>query len=827
MHRPSTKDPRVKALRMAPLSMLCALVSDLAIADPHAFDIAPQPLASALNRLAAQSGLQVIFDGTLVLGKNSPGVVGAKESEAALAEVLKGSGLTWRATGGQSVMLEKAPEPSTSLHLGETMITGQGMGQVTENSGSYTTGAVSVGSKTPTSLRYTPQSVSVLTQQFIEDKNITTLPEALRRAPGVTVQNAGSDSYDFYARGFNIDSIQIDGASPMALSSVASAFYSERQYNMLEFDHIEVLRGANALFGGVGDPGGTVNLVRKRALPDYKLSVEASAGTWDNYHSQIDVTGPLTENKNLRGRVAVSYTDRQYFADNQATQKPAIFGVLEGDISPDTTLTLGGFYERKHSNVSLGLPRYTTGADIGLPRHTSLGQNWSYIDNTSQEIFAKVDHYFANDWKLNVAYTTTHDDSEGVSAVTVNALNPVTLVGPTRNGSYNKSWSDQNLLDTNLSGHVEAFGREHEFVVGADYQKVVSEWRGSGVLSNIRQPVNVFDPVYWDPNPISKATPRVYSPNTQEQYGLYSRVTLQLADPFKLILGGRLARYHFKQIYTNAGVVQSDVDMREPTRFTPYAGAIYDLNDQWSLYGSYSKIFKPQQSYLKGPVGSGSVVDPMEGKTFEVGIKGELFDGALNTSAGVFYTKRQNGAVLDANYPEDSVLFGGSCCYLNQEQVISKGLELTASGELQRNWMVMASYIYNNNKNKSDGAALSTITPKHEVKLWTTYQLPHRLSDWTIGGGVSLQSATYVSGTSVRVDDTGAIVERNIPFDYSQSGYAVWDALVKYRVDKNWTVALNGNNLLDRTYYQTVSSAANGNYYGEPRNFTLTARGEF
>jgi len=346
-------------------------------------------------------------------------------------------------------------------------------------------------------------------------------------------------------------------------------------------------------------------------------------------------------------------------------------------------------------------------------------------------------------------------------------------------------------------------------------------------LSHSGTPANVFDPGYWDPNPISYATPRVYSPNTQEQYGLYSRLTLQVADPFRFILGGRLARYHFEQTYKNAGVVQSEIDMREPTRFVPYAGAIYDLDDQWSLYTSYSKIFKPQQSYLKGPVTSSQTLEPLEGKTYEFGLKGELFDGRLNTGAALFYTKRENGAVQDPDYAAESVLWGGSCCYLNQGEVISKGIELEASGEVMKDWNVMASYVYNNNRNKTDSVAFSSITPKHQVKLWTTYQLPGQLDDWTVGGGVNLQSATYVSGTASRIDGAGAVVETGIPFDYSQSGYAVYDAMVKYRVDDHWSLTLNANNLFDKVYYQTVASTVNGNFYGDPRNYMLTLRGEF
>ncbi|MEX5624034.1 TonB-dependent receptor plug domain-containing protein, partial [Pseudomonas syringae] len=88
-----------------------------------------------------------------------------------------------------------------------------------------------MGSKSPTSLRETPQSVSVLSSQLIEDRSITSLQDALKMAPGVTVQKTTSDTYEFYSRGFNIDSIQIDGAAPMALSSVATSFYSRRLYN--------------------------------------------------------------------------------------------------------------------------------------------------------------------------------------------------------------------------------------------------------------------------------------------------------------------------------------------------------------------------------------------------------------------------------------------------------------------------------------------------------------------------------------------------------------------------------------------------------------------
>ena len=794
----------------------------------HQYDLPASALEQSLNAFAQAASINLSFDPALVRGKYATALHGGYTVEQGLNQLLLGSGLGASQTANGNWMLNPVVTTGgTALELGSTLVSGQGMGEMTENTGSYTSGAVSVGSKTPTSLRDTPQAVSVLSSQLIEDRSVTSLQDALKMAPGVTVQKTTSDTYEFYSRGFNIDSIQIDGAAPMALSSVATSFYSRRLYNLVEFDHVEVLRGAGALFGGVGDPGGVINLVRKRPLSDFQLKFEAAAGSWDNYRSQVDLTGPLTDSGNVRGRLVTAYTDRQYFTDKLATQKPTVYGVVEVDLGPQTIFTLGGMYESTHSNSSLGLPRYTTGADIGLARHTNLGQNWSYMDNISQEIFTKVDHYFDNDWKLNVSYTNTRDAGEALAAVSGNAVNPVTLAGPVWRASYNVYSTSQDLIDSNLSGHFDAFGREHQFVLGADYQRVTSRWQGSGVFTGTGVPINVFDPGYWKPTTISLETPRDYSPNTQEQYGLYGRLTLQVTDPLKVILGGRAARYHFEQVYTNAGVVQSDIDMREPTRFVPYFGAIYDLDDQWSLYGSYSKIFKPQQSYLSGPLGSNQVLEPLVGKTSELGIKGELLDGRLNTSLAVFYTKRENGAVEDTNYPRESVLYGGSCCYVNEGEVVSKGIELEATGEIRKDWNLMASYVYNYNKNRTDSTALSTITPKHQFKLWTTYQLPGEFSDWTVGGGVDLQSATYVSGETVRVNGAGTVVETGIPFDYKQSGYAVWNALLKYRVDDHWTVSLNANNLFDKSYYQTVSSAANGNFYGDPRNYMLTLRGEF
>ncbi len=298
-----------------------------------------------------------------------------------------------------------------------------------------------------------------------------------------------------------------------------------------------------------------------------------------------------------------------------------------------------------------------------------------------------------------------------------------------------------------------------------------------------------------------------------------------------LILGGRAQRYHFWQTYRTLGNgnwnTVSNPEQRIGTKVTPFGGLVYDLNDQWSAYASYSEIFKPQSNRLAGPQGSSNTLEPMTGKTYETGLKGELFDGALNTNIALYYTTRENEAVQDLAYPQQSALFSGSCCYLPSGKVVSKGVDLEVSGELMPDWMLIGGYTFNLNRNRTSGAALNTVMPKHLFKLYTTYRLPGALNDFKVGGGVQVQSATYVSGTASSVDSTGQVISDSEPFDYAQAGYATWNGLVEYRIDEHWDVTLNGNNLFDKKYYETVGTSTYGNYYGEPRNFMLTLRGTY
>lgn len=823
--------------RLSLLSASLLLASTLHAQEPlHSVHLPAQPLDQALNALADQTGGRILFTTDVAEGLSAQALAGEMSLQEALRHLLLGSGLEAKAIPDGSFVITPAQTETAPLELGAIIIQGQGMGQATENSGSYTPGRTSVGSKSPSTLREIPQSISVITRQAIEDRQLTDINDAMKAVPGVTVQSGTFRLQDFYSRGFPIQNIQIDGAAPMALGTTAGSFYSSNVYDLAEFDHVEVLRGSSALFGGTGDPSGIINLARKRPLDTYQLKLAASAGSWDNYRSELDVTGPLGFDGRLRGRLVMAYQDRQYVVDNRATDKPFLYGVLEADLAETTMVTTGLRFNKIHeTGTASAVPRYSNGADLGLSRSTGLSTTWAYADGFSREYFAKLDHRLDDDWKLNLSYTNIYDTIATNNATTLNSVNPVTGAGVTRYGTYNTQWSEQNLWDANLSGDFSLLGLEHRLVLGTDYQEIDSRWRGTGAFATAGGAVDVFDPdsTPWNDPGARPALTRDYTPNSQSQYGLYTNLRLQLAEPLHLILGARAQRYEFQQTYQTAdasGTVwtrQSSVDMRESTRVTPFAGIVYDLSDAWAAYASYAEIFKPQQNLLKGPASSGSPLDPMTGKTYETGIKGELFGGAANASIALYYTRREDQAVQDANYPATQVLFGGNCCYLNGGETVSKGIDMEISGELLPDWMLMASYTLNLNRNRNTGSALSTVTPKHMAKLFTTYRLPGVLNDFRIGGGVDIQSATHVSGTASTYDSLGNVIQANVPFEYKQGGYAIWNAMLDYRIDERWNLTLNANNLLDKTYYQTVGTASYGNYYGDPRNYMLTLRGTF
>ena len=801
MQHPLPEGLPIKSLSAAPLTLLCVLISGLAFADPHSFNIAPQPLASALNRLAAQSGLQVIVDGTLVAGKNSLGVVGPKEPEAALAEVLKGSGLTWRATGANSVMLEKAPESSSTLQLGETAIVGQEMGETTENTGSYTTGAMQTATKLPLTLRETPQSVSVVTRKRMDDKAMTTISDVAQSAPGIFLNNSGGVARPtFSARGFDVDTVMYDGFPTSFLTYLPSS-----EANLAMYDRVEIVRGATGLAQGAGSPAAAINLVRKRPTHKFQAVLTGSAGSWDDYSSTLDIGGPLNESGTLRARTVLSRQDSKSFRESVESDADLYYGVVDADLTDTTTLTLGAYRQKDYTNyVWGGLPMARGGGHLGLPRDTFLGHDYEYMNNRTTGYFATLEHGFANNWKLRMAAMQSTTDNDVLAS---------SIWGYNRHYLWTQAMEQKERgYDLALSGPFQLLGQEHEFSMGLSKRQL--DYRTGNIWERfIDSNVDLFA---WDPRGHTKPN-IVKGPDgrleTTTQDSLYASTRLRLTEPLSLILGGRLDWYEFESRATPAS------SYKVTRNLTRYAGLVYDLDANHSVYVSYTDIFKPQTEKGLG----GQVIEPILGENYEVGIKGEYFDGALNASLAVFQIDQKNRA-QELPDVKGCGPAANSSCHEASGLVRSRGVDLEIQGALTENWQLAAGYTYTQTKYVNDanatleGQDFNRRLPRQLFKLSTIYSLPGDLQRWRIGGDVYQQSQIRTAGGS------GSSAWQN-----RQGSYTVAGLVAGYKASEQLDLQFNVNNLFDRTYYVSI---ANGGYepydvYGDPRNFKLTARYSF
>ena len=273
--------------------------------------------------------------------------------------------------------------------------------------------------------------MSVVTRQRMDDQNMNSLQDAMRQVTGVTIKtyNSGSSLNDVYMRGFLVDQVQVDGVSqPTGQGDMATSF------DLAMYDRVEVLRGPSGLYQGAGEPGGTINVVRKRALNKFALGGELAAGSYDHYRSSVDVTGPLNDQGTVRGRFITAYENNKSFVDYAQNERPMVYGRLEFDLDPSTTLSVGGAYQQNHSTPAFGLPAYADGKLLDVPRSTFVDAKWNDLNEKVWETFAEVDHALDNGGQFKT--TLTYRDAETPSVTspgpTVRSIRTPATAGPWR-----------------------------------------------------------------------------------------------------------------------------------------------------------------------------------------------------------------------------------------------------------------------------------------------------------------------------------------------------------------------------------------------------------
>lgn len=798
-------------LRPAPLALAAALAlagsslhaQSVALAPsaaPLQFNIAAKPLAQALSDWALQAHLQLIVQPSLVSGKTSPAVTGTLTPRQALDRLLGSSGLVG-VQDGNAIVIKRAGTAGDAVTLGTVTVTGQAEHSgTTEGTGSYTqTGPSSTATGLPLSLRETPQSVSVITQQQMQDQGMRSLDDVADVATGLSYSKLGTERSYFYSRGSTVTDLQLDGMP----SSVAESFSTDvlSLNNMAIYDRVEVVRGANGLLQGSGNPSATLNLVRKRPTREFQFSAEAGVGSWADYTGQVDVSGPLNKAGTLRGRAVLYGNNANSFRSGAGTDNKLFYGILEADISASTTVSLGAMAQRdNHKGYDWGgLPIKADGSFYDLPRSTSLAGPWAHLNRDNYSLFGDITHNFGNGWKVTAAANLMRSEADYLASISTRVSGDTYRLATSNTLYTDKQWS----FNLKASGPFNLFGRSHDLILGATRRKDDLTYPFYSATSS--NTVNILDFDFWSlaQPTINYASASNYAYQRNES-GLFAATRLRPRDDLSVILGGRLS---WADYATSSPTLYTRYD--SGSQFVPYAGVVYDLSPQHTVYASYTSIYALQTSY--GPNG---LLDPVTGKNYEAGVKSSWQDNRLNTSMAVFQTDQLNLPVA-LSVASTCGGPGTYTCYTEGAKVRNRGFELEASGALTPQWNLAAGFTYSDPEyvqGPNTGKDYNTQIPRRLLKLSTDYRLPG--GRWRVGGNVQLQSGVYYETSTYRVQ---------------QGSYSTINLHANYRHDAHWSVQFNVRNATDKNYYQTIPTNTffRGAYYGAPRSFAVRVRYDY
>lgn len=668
----------------------------------------------------------------------------------------------------------------------------------------YTVRDTSSATKLTLSPRETPQSLTVMTRERLDDQRLTSLREVLDNTPGIYSNQYDTERVLFYARGFLIDTLMYDGVPTHTNFSTSSI---DETLDTALYDRIEIVRGATGLMTGAGSPAASVNLVRKHAdskVPAYSFSL--SGGSWNNGRVDADVTVPLNADASVRARFVGAAETTDSYQNLYHKDQYVLAAIVDADLSPDTRVSLGMDYQdNRPTSVTWGsFPLFLSdGSLANWPRSVSTSTDWAYWNRKTTSVFGEVRHEFDNGWK--VQGTLSHREfKEDVALFYVSGYpDAATGLGLSPWAYRSKGDIKENSVDVHATGPFEWLGRKHELVAGYNGSREKNVGTEQAFTGTLADTGNFFEwngsyaePQWADSTPVNNIR--------TNQDAVYVAGRFSLADPLKLIAGARWNRWSIDSYYVYDETPNNKYDL---TKVIPYAGLVWDILPQFSAFTSVTGIFKPQSKRDA----TGGYLDPVEGRSFEVGIKGEHFDRRLNTAFTVFETRQNNvaAAVLDEN--GDPVLLpDGSAVSTTVDGTRTRGFEFEANGQISPN--LKASFGWTRYLTKDgNGQQIRAFLPSTMVRAFATWEPRNLVDGLALGAGINWQSATQTTVGS----PNGAYLLR-------QGSVSLVNLMARYAFSPSLSVQLNANNVFDKKYY--VLDEYDNTYYGAPASYTASLR---
>lgn len=697
---------------------------------------------------------------------------------------------------------EPAPAP-TEVSLQPVTVKASAVGSAaTEGTGAYTTEASSTATGLNLSLRDTPQSVSVITRERIDDQAMNTVEDALRNTTGVSIKSMDRGRNGLAVRGFDVSNFQFDGV-PTTTGNVGI-----ETNNTAIYDRIEVVRGATGLLSGAGDPSATVNLVRKHAdSKTFTGSFQGELGSWRRRAGTLDLSTPLNADASVRARLVLNAYQQDAFIDLENTKGNVFYGVIDADLGPDTRLSVGASQqEDKRNGVYWGGLTYwhADGTRTQWDRAKTTATRWNQWDTKERTAFANLEHRLPGGWTLrgDLSHRKQVEDSKllWVSGTPDRATGQGLSAYP----YHYHAEPTQNHVGFSASGPFTLWGREHELVVGVMHGRMTAGWDNRNAASEVA-PMGDFN--HWDGSFPEPALTPFYrgSLDKTRQTGVYAVSRLQLTDALKLIAGGRVSDW--RQDGFVGAWTSSEYTIRHQRVFTPFLGLVHDLSENVSAYASYTDIFKPQSARDR----HGNYLDPLEGRNQEIGLKGEFLGGQLNASLALFRIDQDNFAEPDPGH-----LVPGTATVASRpaKGVKAQGYELEVSGQVAPGWQLGAGWTQYSARD-AQGENVVAHHPRKQLKLFTKHTLAGAAQGWSVGGGLQWESTAPITATNPVTGATEAV---------GQPAYALLDLMASYAFNPRTSLQINIDNALDKQHY---NSSWSGYTYGEPRKVTVSMKHRF
>ena len=690
---------------------------------------------------------------------------------------------------------------ATDLELQEVEVVGR---RATTYDAAYSFAAT----KTATPIVDVPQSISVVTKEVIDDQQLYTLNETTRNVSGV---NTFSGYNDLTARGFRSSNTRL-------VNGLKSSFGFWTSPILPHIERVEFIKGPSSALFAEANPGGTVNMVTKKPLPEARQALGITAGSFATYRATADFTGPLGGDRSLLYRMNFGYENTDSYRFLQGHTSYLIAPSISFLPNEQTRVNADLVYSRRDGVLDRGQAIFFGNTDLtSTPPSFSLSQPGDFMDTEDFYLTLSIQHAFSDWLTFNASYLKYRYDEDLSEHRTSNVFLPddetVLQLAFIRR--------QQDRLVDNVTNYLVAdiqTGRlTHQVLAGFDYFRQDdnrSQWgaRGDAFFITTRGDslpgggVGNFDldaPIYTlnrDPETYTAnwfSVARSEDPARTTSYGAYIQDQVTLGA-LQVLLGLRQEWY-----YTRLPERDGDgLEQVEQTAFIPRLGLVYGLTDRLNAYATFTQGFEPQSaSIIQQPERYGGPFDPETSDLYEAGAKGLFFGERLLVTTAVYQITKQN-VLVNANQP-------GNPDLLEQRgEVRSRGVELDAVGSLTPNLRVTANYALNNTEiTESDDpeeiGLVNENAPRHQGGFWGTYTIRQGpLTGVGIGAGFRF------------------VTERNT-FERTLQlpGYTIFDASASYTVNR-FRVTAYMDNLLDETYW-TGGYNYGRIYPGPPRTFRI------